>query len=252
MTIFNYTLNYVDVIIVGILLLTFFVGYAKGILITLVNLIRYSVGLFLCMFVANGYYEMFYNSFVKERIVNKLSTQVVTSANIDEILANLNTTVNSLPSFVKKGIDISSLSFSSGDDIASIIAENVFQPIALIIVKALLFVLTFVVFFGLTGLIIHAIRKHNNKKRSENRHNKKKRSESRHKRNLKTIDRIFGGLFGFVKGALIVFIFVSAVGAISQIDSFRDNAFVSTALNSSLYNYLLDVNPFNLITEGIL
>ena len=185
---------------------------------------------------------MFYNSFVKERIVNKLSTQVVTSANIDEILANLNTTVNSLPSFVKKGIDISSLSFSSGDDIASIIAENVFQPIALIIVKALLFVLTFVVFFGLTGLIIHVIRKHNNKKRSE----------SRHKSNLKTIDRIFGGLFGFVKGALIVFIFVSAVGAISQIDSFRDNAFVSTALNSSLYNYLLDVNPFNLITEGIL
>lgn len=242
MTIFNYTLNYVDVIIVGILLLTFFVGYAKGILITLVNLIRYSVGLFLCMFVANGYYETFYNSFVKERIVNKLSAQVVTSANIDEILANLNTTVNSLPSFVKKGIDISSLSFSSGDDIASIIAENVFQPIALIIVKALLFVLTFVVFFGLTGLIIHVIRKHNNKKRSE----------SRHKRNLKTIDRIFGGLFGFVKGALIVFIFVSAVGAISQIDSFRDNAFVSTALNSSLYNYLLDVNPFNLITEGIL
>ena len=242
MTIFNYTLNYVDVIIVGILLLTFFVGYAKGILITLVNLIRYSVGLFLCMFVANGYYETFYNSFVKERIVNKISAQVVTSANIDEILANLNITVNSLPSFVKKGIDISSLSFSSGDDIASIIAENVFQPIALIIVKALLFVLTFVVFFGLTGLIIHVIRKHNNKKRSE----------SRHKSKLKTIDRIFGGLFGFVKGALIVFIFVSAVGAISQIDSFRDNAFVSTALNSSLYNYLLDVNPFNLITEGIL
>lgn len=242
MTIFNYTLNYVDVIIVGILLLTFFVGYAKGILITLVNLIRYSVGLFLCMFVANGYYEMFYNSFVKERIVNKLSAQVVTSANIDEILANLNTTVNSLPSFVKKGIDISSLSFSSGDDIASIIAENVFQPIALIIVKVLLFVLTFIVFFGLTGLIIHVIRKHNSNKRSE----------SRHKSNLKTIDRIFGGLFGFVKGALIVFIFVSAVGAISQVDSFRDNAFVSTALNSSLYNYLLDVNPFNLITEGIL
>lgn len=242
MTIFNYTLNYVDVIIVGVLLLAFFVGYAKGILITLVNLIRYSVGLFLCMFVANGYYEMFYNSFVKERIVNKLSTQVVTSANIDEILANLNTTVNSLPSFVKKGIDITSLSFSSGDDIASIIAENVFQPIALVIVKILLFVLTFVVFFGLTGLIIHGIRKRNSKKRSE----------SRHKSKLKTVDRIFGGLFGLVKGALIVFIFVSAVGAISQIDSFRDNAFISTALNSSLYNYLLDVNPFNLITEGIL
>lgn len=242
MTIFNYTLNCVDVIIVGVLLLAFFVGYAKGILITLVNLIRYSVGLFLCMFVANGYSEMFYNSFVKERIVNKLSTQVVTSANIDEILANLNTTVNSLPSFVKKGIDITSLSFSSGDDIASIIAENVFQPIALVIVKILLFVLTFVVFFGLTGLIIHGIRKRNSKKRSE----------SRHKSKLKTVDRIFGGLFGLVKGALIVFIFVSAVGAISQIDSFRDNAFVSTALNSSLYNYLLDVNPFNLITEGIL
>ena len=242
MTIFNYTLNYVDVIIVGVLLLAFLVGYAKGILITLVNLIRYSVGLFLCMFVANGYSEMFYNSFVKERIVNKLSTQVVTSANIDEILANLNTTVNSLPSFIKKGIDITSLSFSSGDDIASIIAENVFQPIALVIVKVLLFVLTFVVFFGLTGLLIHGIRKRNSKKRSE----------SRHKSKLKTVDRIFGGLFGLVKGALIVFIFVSAVGAISQIDSFRDNAFISTALNSSLYNYLLDVNPFNLITEGIL
>lgn len=242
MTIFNYTLNYVDVIIVGVLLLAFFVGYSKGILITLVNVIRYSVGLFLCMFVTDGYSEMFYNSFVKERIVDKLSTQVVTSANIDEILANLNSTVDSLPSFVKKGIDLSSLSFSSGDDVAAIIAENVFHPVALVLVKVLLFVLTFIVFFGLTGLIIHSIRKHN----------KKKRSESRHKSKLKTVDRIFGGLFGLVKGALIVFIFVSALNAISQLDGFRDNAFVSTALNSSLYNYLLDVNPFNLITEGIL
>lgn len=242
MTIFNYTLNYVDLAIVGVMLLAFFVGYSKGIFITLVNVIRYGVGLFLCMFVSSNYSQPFYDSFVKERIVKRLSDSVVTSANIDEVLANLNKSVDALPELVKKGIDLSSLSFSSGDDISSLIADNVFEPVALVLVKVLLFVLTFVVFFGVTGLIIHHIRKKN----------KKKRKDKEHKSTLKTFDRILGGLFGLVKGALIVFIFVSVVSAASQLDGLRDNVVINTALNSSLYNYLLDVNPYNLITEGII
>ncbi|WP_308567719.1 CvpA family protein [uncultured Eubacterium sp.] len=242
MTIFNYTVNYVDVVIVGVLLLAFFVGYSKGIFITLVNLIRYSVGLFLCMFVTNEYYQIVYDSFVQDKIVNSLSQKVVTTANIDEILSNLNSTIDTLPSFIKDGINLSSLSFSSGDDVAAVIADNVFMPVALILVKAALFLLTFIVFFGATGLVIRLIRNRN----------KKKRNEKGGKSTIKGIDRVLGGVFGIVKGALIVFIFVSAVSGASQIDGFRDNAVINTALNSSIYNWLVNINPFNLITEGII
>lgn len=242
MTIFNYTVNYVDLAIVGIMLIAFFIGYGKGIIITIVNLIRYAVGLFLCMLVCNEYAQPFYDSYVKDRIVNELSDKVVTSSNIDEIINNLTDSIDSLPSAIRNNFDISTLSISSHDDIANSIAENLFEPVAFVLVKVLLFAVIFIVFFLITGMIIYSVRHHYNNKHKDD---KKKSS-------LKTIDKIFGGIFGLVKGALFIFVLVSLFALLFEFNLFENNAIMNEVNNSTLYNYLLNINPFNIVTEKIL
>ena len=104
MTVFNYTVNYVDVIIVGIILLFMIIGWARGIFITVVNLIRYAVGFFLCTYCSNNLAQPIYDGFVKEKIVDTLAKKVVTSANIDEISTNLTQFVDNLPDIVRNNV----------------------------------------------------------------------------------------------------------------------------------------------------
>lgn len=240
MTVFNYTVNYVDVIIVGIILLFMIIGWARGIFITVVNLIRYAVGFFLCTYCSNNLAQPIYDGFVKEKIVDTLAKKVVTSANIDEISTNLTQFVDNLPDIVRNNVDTSTLSIKSGDDIAASISDTLFQPIAMILLKGIIFIAIFILFFGITGVIISALQRRSKKK------NKDKKSV------LKTTDRLFGCIFGAIKGIIIVFVFVSCVDFVSQLESASGSAFVVKALDSSLYNQIITINPFNVITEGLL
>lgn len=240
MTIFNYTVNYADVAIVGIMILTLIIGYSRGIIITIINFIRYCVGLFLCMFVSNQYTQIFYNTFIKQKIISTLNENVVTSSNVDEIINNLANAVDNLPEFIKNNIDLSSLSINANNDLSVSITENLFEPVALVIVKVLLFLLTFVVFFGLTSIILFSVRRRSRLK------------EKNKKSSLKKIDKIFGGLFGCCKGALIVCVLVSLFAVLFEFGLYKDTVIMNEVSNSTLYNYLVDINPFNIITEKII
>ena len=115
MTIFNYTVNYVDLIIVGILLIFGIVGQQRGLFITLVNFIRYVLGFSLCMFSTDRFPQPIYDNFLQERVQNTVNEKIVTSSNIDEIMANINNAVDSLPNYIKNSIDVSSLKLSSNN-----------------------------------------------------------------------------------------------------------------------------------------
>lgn len=239
MTIFNYTVNYVDVIIVGIVLLFSVVGYSRGLFVTLLNFIRYVFGFSLCTFSANKFTQPVYDGFVKERIVDQLSKKVVTSTNVDEIFDNLKSLVDSMPEIIRNNLNLTSLPLKTGDDIAVTISDSVFQPIALVIIKAMIFAVVGILFFGITGIIISTIK-----------HHKKKNKDK--KNVLKTTDRILGSILGIVKGVFIVFVFVSIVSFITEIDSVAKNSFFVEVNNSTLFNYILNINPFNIITEELL
>ena len=239
MTIFNYTVNYIDVIVVGIVLLFSIVGYSRGLFVTLLNFLRYVFGFSICTFSANKFTQPVYDGFVKEKIVDQLSKKVVTSTNVDEIFDNLKNFVDSTPEIIKNNLNLTSLPLKTGDDIATTISDSVFQPIALVIIKGLIFVVVGILFFGITGIIISAIKNHKKK-------NKDKKNV------LKTSDRILGGILGIVKGVFIVFVFVSIVTFVSEIDSIAKNSFFVEAQNSTLFNYILNINPFNIITEELL
>lgn len=241
MTIFNYTVNYVDLIIVGIVLFFGFVGLNKGIFITLINFIRYVVGLSACMISADRLPQPIYDNYLKERVVDAVNQKIVTSSNIDEIMDNFNSVINSLPNIVKNNIDLTSLKLSS-NNISQNITNEVFEPVIIVFLKVIIFVAIFALFFGITGAVISHIR----------RKNKNKRKESNKKSLVVFMDRLIGFLFGILKGALVVFVFVSAVTSLLGVPNIADNQFLQTAANSQLYQLLLNYNPFNVITEGII
>ena len=241
MTIFNYTVNYVDLIIVGILLLFGIIGQQKGIFITLVNFIRYVLGFSLCIFSTDRLSQPIYDNFLQERVQNTVNEKIVTSSNIDEIMTNINNTVDSLPNYIKNSIDVSSLKLSS-NNISQNIANELFEPVIIGILKVLIFVIVFILFFGITGAIIHHIRRKNKDKRKEN----KKKSFA------VFTDRLLGLVFGMLKGALVVFVYVSVITYLLGVPNFANNQFLKTAADSQLYQLLLNYNPFNVITEGII
>lgn len=241
MTIFNYTVNYVDLIIVGIFLFFGFVGLNKGIFITLINFIRYVVGLSACMISADRLPQPIYDNYLKERVVDAVNQKIVTSSNIDEIMDNFNSVINSLPNIIKNNIDLTSLKLSS-NNISQNITNEVFEPVIIVFLKVIIFIAIFALFFGITGAVISHIR----------RKNKNKRKESNKKSFVVFMDRLIGFLFGILKGALVVFVFVSAVTSLLGVPNIADNQFLQTAANSQLYQLLLNYNPFNVITEGII
>lgn len=241
MTIFNYTVNYVDLIIVGIFLFFGFLGLNKGIFITLINFIRYVVGLSACMISADRLPQPIYDNYLKERVVDAVNQKIVTSSNIDEIMDNFNSVINSLPNIVKNNIDLTSLKLSS-NNISQNITNEVFEPVIMVFLKVIIFIVVFALFFGITGAVISHIR----------RKNKNKRKENNKKSFVVFLDRLIGFLFGILKGALVVFVFVSAVTSLLGVPNIADNQFLQTAANSQLYQLLLNYNPFNVITEGII
>lgn len=241
MTIFNYTVNYVDLIIVGIFLFFAFVGLNKGIFITLINFIRYVVGLSACMISADRLPQPIYDNYLKERVVDAVNQKIVTSSNIDEIMDNFNSVINSLPNIIKNNIDLTSLKLSS-NNISQNITNEVFEPVIMVFLKVIIFIVVFALFFGITGAVISHIR----------RKNKNKRKENNKKSFVVFMDRLIGFLFGILKGALVVFVFVSAVTSLLGVPNIADNQFLQTAANSQLYQLLLNYNPFNVITEGII
>ena len=69
---------------------------------------------------------------------------------------------------------------------------------------------------------------------------------------LSVANGLIGFVFGLFKGALVVFVLISITTYLIGVPSLADNNFINTASDSSLYQLLLDYNPFNVITEGIL
>lgn len=243
MTIFNYTVNYIDVALVLFVLIITVIGYFRGVISSVVRFIRASLGLFLCFYLSSYYTQPLYNSVVRPRLLNTINEKIVISGNIDEIITNLYNYIASLPKFVVSSINVKSLNITS-DDISLAILENVFEPAAIALTKAAIFISVFLIFFISTEIIILIVRKIIKKK------NEKRGKESA----LKKADRIFGVVLGLMKSVVIVLAITSVLMYFIQTKEnlAASNSFWREVNNSSLLNIINGINPFNAVTEGLL
>lgn len=244
MTIFNYTVNSVDLIIAGIFLFFTIVGIARGMFITIVNFIRYVFGFALCIFCSNRLAQPVYDSFVRDKLIDAVRNNVTNTKDINTVVTNLNNMLSSLPKELIATFGLDEISIKKSPDLAKIIVDDMLQPLALMLVKATIFIAVLVVFFLVTGIVIGLIKKHIKKKKSKS--GKAVRSFASY------LDKILGGIFGAFKGAIVVFVLVSIITALLCTVDASNSQFLTKADNSIVYNTLVTYNPFNTITEGII
>lgn len=238
MTIFNYTVNYIDVAICAIFLIFTILGCKKGIFITVVNFIRYSLGFMLCFFCSENLYQPLYNNYIKEKLHAAIEQNITNSEDLDVITKNLNEISADFPPVLKNYFDFSDLEKVSSKNLADYVLDNVFEPIALIFSKIVIFIAVFLLFFIATGLIVHMIKKAQKKKESP----------------LKTVDKIVGGIFGLLKSFVLVLAITSVLMYILSLGEniVQSSHFMQEVQQSTLLEFINEINPFNAITRGII
>ncbi len=235
------TFNYADLAIVGIVLLAAVVGFCRGLIINFVNFIRLSVGAFLCFFTAENASQPVYEQWVKPKLLEQVSHHLASAADAEEMSAGLKAFTESLPKFIADNINFQDVDFSA-ETVAENIVNNVLEPVALACVKAVLFIAVFIVFFGVTWLIIHAVKKHI----------RKKEKERGHTTVIRKTDKLLGLLFGILKAAVIVLAISAVLMYILQLkpELTEGSRFWQQISDSTLLQYIKEMNPFNAITEG--
>ncbi len=243
MTIFNYTVNYFDVGIAALILLSAIVGWRRGIAVSITNFIRCSFGFFLCFYLSSNFSQIVYDNYVRQKCLDTINEKIVVSNNIDETINNLNNFVNGLPEYISSSLNIKNIDISS-TALSESILNNVFEPIIMVIIKVVIFISAFILFFGATGIIIAVIRRHNKKTEEKN----GKRSP------LKTADKTFGMIFGVIKAFIIILAVSAVLMYFADMDEimFKESKFLQEAEHSVLIKYITEINPFNAITEGLI
>ncbi len=241
MTIFNYTLNAFDAVIVALVLVLTVVGAHRGLLVNVLNFIRWSLGTLLC-FAAGSYAgPIVYEHYVKPRAMAYVTQKIVTSDNLDEVLQNLQQMQQQMPKALGDMLNLNNLTIDSGD-IAQSVMENTLQPFLLSLTKAGVFLAVFLVFFLLTGIILLLIKRRNRKKDKEG------------ASKLRKTDKALGAVLGLIKSAVIVLALCAVVNFAVQLteDAAQPVKFLEYIKASSLYNLICEINPFNAITEGLI
>lgn len=219
-------MNYIDLALIIITALMVIIGACRGLIISLISMVRFTIGVPLSFFVSEMFSKLVYDGFVKEIAYQKVSERLADSQSVNSIIKSVDDFTNSLPSIFSKGIDTASFKILSIDEISRAITDSVVEPIAVVIIKILLFVITFVLFYIITGVIISFI----------------KTLQKKDHMPLKRTDIVLGGVFGFVKAFVLMFTLATIIGYICSIIP-QTSSFAKQADSSFALEFINTYNP---------
>ena len=221
-------MNYIDIFFIVLVLTMLAAGYARGLLLSVLTLVRAIVVFPLAFFVSGYFNEQIYTNFVHDIALNKIDEAFSSSLNIDEFVNNTRETVASLPFGLSNSVDLSFLDGATSENLAQKMLDNVVEPVALVVIKVLLFIVTALVFFIITGLILYFIKKAQDKKDGSP---------------LKQTNKLLGALFGLFK-AFIVSAVICAVFSFMSTSLLSDeNSFKQVIDSSFAVEYINKINP---------
>lgn len=214
-------MNYIDLFFIVVFFVMIFSGYMKGFLVSFLSSLRFLISVPLSLFIANNYSADIYNAVFYESVFNRVIVEI-DKTGIESAAASVRESFNSLPFALSEKVDSSFLDYlnSGKEELALAIMRNIVNPAAIIICKIAIFVLTIVVFYAITWLIIKYFKKKNDDKDTP----------------LHKTNRFMGAVFGLIKASVFVFTFISIFYFITQIS--EKNAFVNEIETSTLYNDL--------------
>ena len=219
-------MNLVDLTLVVFVALTVFVGIKRGFLISLLSALRFIIAVPLSLFVGNNYNVIIYNKVVRRYILEYVSKKLNDSGEITKFTENVKSFANTFSFFVKDNSTVKSLSNINSNEAAVYITDNILCPIVQEIIKILLILLTFILFYVITGIILSLAIKI-----------RKKKKLPLHKTNS-----FFGGVFGLVKSGAYVLVLSSISKFILDIITVQNN-FVTQLKGSVIIDFINKFNP---------
>lgn len=219
-------MNIVDLTLVIFVALTVFVGIKRGFLISLLSALRFIIAVPLSLFVGNNYNVIIYNKVVRRYILEYVSKKLNDSGEITKFTENVKSFANTFSFFVKDNSTVKSLSNINSNKAAVYITDNILCPIVQEIIKILLILLTFVLFYVITNIILSFAKKI-----------RKEKELPFHKTNS-----FFGGVFGLVKSGAYLIV-ISAVCEFVLDIMTTQNQFVTQLRSSVIIEYINKFNP---------
>lgn len=223
-------MNYVDLFIIVIFLIIVLEGYARGFIVSLLSLVRFAVGIPVSFIVANKFSSVVYTNYFKETI-NAEVLKGIDSSGLDTYVASVRDTVNSLPDVMKGSVDMSFLDAANAASAAEGIMKNIVDPVADMVIKVALFVVTLAVFYILTGILLFVI---------------KKLSNSNYAPFRKT-NKFLGAVFGLAKAMILVFAIAKIGVFFTENLKSVDNSFLQQVASSGIIEFVNRFNPINVI-----
>ncbi|MCD7723004.1 MAG: CvpA family protein [Clostridiales bacterium] len=221
-------MNYIDIIFIALIFLFTFIGYKRGLIYSVLSFARAFVGVPLSVFVSNSYSGVIYDEYVREYAVNSISNQLDSSLNLESTVKSISEFIDSLPQFLTKSADLAFLNDITVQNAAEQTVDNIIEPLALALIKFSLFVITLVIFYALTGIIIKLVRNLTSKRK---------------KGIVSGANHFLGAVFGLFKSFVSVCLLSAVISLILSFTSADSGSFFKELSESSIAEF---VNQFNL------
>lgn len=222
-------MNVIDIILIVAVLLMVLHGYFKGFLVSILSLARYILGIPLCYFLARNGSEPLYNALLRDRISAQVA-QTVQSTGIDSTVAGIRESVNGFPEALKNAVDLSFLNNVSAANATQGIMQNVIDPVAILIGKIVIFILSVIVFFVVTSILLIIVDKASKKDDAP----------------FKDTNKFLGAALGAVKAFIILFA-IAAVGNFLVTYFAGSGGFIDTVGSSAVIGFINKFNPLLMI-----
>lgn len=223
-------MNYIDLFFIVVFLVMIFAGYLKGFIVSVLSLVRFAVAFPLSFFLADKYSSLIYTSLCRDIIQNSVFAEIEKSG-VEGSVEAIRDFLENLPFGLSDSVNFSFLN-GGREELVQGIMKNAVDPAAEIIVKIAVFVLTIIVFYVITWLIIRYF-----KKRSDD------KDSPFHKTN-----KFLGAVLGLIKAVLFVFTASAILYFILNISG--KNAFVNEIETSFVYNFIVKYNPIVIYLIG--
>ncbi len=219
-------MNLVDLTLIIFVAIAVFVGIKRGFLISFLSALRFVVAVPLSLFVGNNYNVIIYNSVVRKYLLEYVSKKLNDSEGITKFSESVKGFANTFSFLTKDSSAIKSISNIDSSSAAAYVTDNILCPIVQEIIKILLILLTFILFYVITGIILSLAKKIREKKELP----------------LHKTNSFFGGVFGLVKSGAYLIV-ISAISKFVLDIVTTQNQFITQLKGSVIIEYINKFNP---------
>lgn len=220
-------INFIDIALIVVFAACIAGGYARGFILSLVSFAKLIISFPLAFYVADTYSGTFYDKYVSAAALEKISQGLADSADIDSFVSSVRNAVAELPFGLSGIVDLSFLDSLSNDSAANAVLQNIVEPVAQVVIKIGLFVITLVLFNILVLIISKIIKSIMNNKHTP----------------LKRTNKFLGAAFGALKGVATLAVLSAVFVFLSDFVFTTSQDFVSQVDSSAVMEFINKINP---------